>query len=271
MITPDIDTLSNVFVYHAATMAEAADGAVNHIARSLAAPPLLLPSTLDQRDSLVAAMQRGFRARSVASSVVVPERSIRLGTRARSRNRPVWKGANLAVPDKPHHEMLLPIRLLEADTVLFVTHINAVARTGPFLLDLLSRYVHPRHRLRQLADRDRAGLAVEVNLALQPGWCVVGCDVPPGIVTISRDLIAGELIALCLAERFFDRQAGFASPWEDRVVQRATELELGARTPGEIGIELASEGMDTDDRDAVSAVVDLVRERMGIVTPKSLR
>ena len=265
----DIDTSSKVFVYHAATMADAADGAVEHMTRSLSAHPLLVPSTLDQGDSLVGAVQRGFRARSVASSVVVPERSIRLGTGVLSRQRPVWKGAHLALPDKPYHEVLLPARLLEADAVIFVTYVNAVARTGPFQLDLLSRYLRPRHRLRQLVDPDRAGLAAEVNLALQPGWCIVGCDVPPGIVAITRDRIAGELIALCLAERFFDRRVEFASPWEDRVVQRATELELGARTPGEIWIDIMGEAMDTREGDAVRAIVALVRERIGIVSGES--
>lgn len=268
MKTPDIETPSTVFVYHAPTMAGAVDGVVEHLAGSSCTLPLLLPSSLNQGDVLVGGMRRSFRARSVTASVAVPEPALRLPTGVLRGKRSVWRATGLSLPDKPDRRVLLPIRLLDADAVLYVSHVNAVARTGPFQLDLLSRYLHPRHRVRHLVDPDRADLAAEVNLVLRPDWCIVGCDVPPGVIAITRDLVAGELVALCLAERFFDRRAEFASPWEDRVVQRATELELGARAPGEIRVEIAGEGTNIREREAVGAIVDLVRERIGIVSRK---
>lgn len=242
-------------------MAEAAEKAVAHMAGSLRTPPLLLPSSLDRGDALVHAIRRELRAQGSSSSVAVPRPPFRFVTRTLPGKRSEWRAAGLLLPDAPGRDVLLPSRLLAGEAVLYVTHVNAVARTGPFQLDLLTRYVHPRLRIRQVIDPDRAARAVETNLAMRPAWSVIGGDVPPGIVVVTRDLIVGELIALCLAERFFDRGTEFANPWEDRVVQRATELELGAATPGEIRIELAAGEASATAR----AIVDFVQERIGIV------
>lgn len=270
MIESDIDQRSTILVFSGPTMAEAAGGAVEHIVSSLQAPFLLLPSSLDRRDALVHALKCGLRDRGRPSSVAVPAHPLRLLTGMFAAKRSEWRAADLSLPDGPDREVLLPIRLLAENAVLYVTHVNVVARTGPFQLDLLSRYAHSRHRIRQVVDPDRAGLAAETNLAMLPGWCVVGCDVPPGVIAITRDLIAGELFALCLAERFFDRHTEFSSPWEDRVVQRATELELGARTPGDIRIEIAGEDArsseETRTRHSVHDIVAAVQERIGIAT-----
>lgn len=255
-------------------MAEAAVGAVDHLARSLLTRPLLLPSSLHREDPLVHAVRRGFRDRDRSSSVAVPELPLRLVTGRFSAARPEWRAGHLVLPDGPDRDVLLPRRFLAGDAVLYVTHVNAVARTGPFQLDLLARYVHPRQRIRQVVDRDRAGLAAETNLAMQPGWCVIGCNVPPGVVAITRDLIAAELVALCLAERFFDRHTEFSSPWEDRVVQRATELELGARTPGDIRIGIVREPArshgEPGTRRSVHDIVQWIEERIGIVPKREV-
>lgn len=269
MTGSDLDAPPTVFVFSGSTIAEAAQDAVDHMARSFLTRPLLLPSSLDREDPLVHAIQRGIRDRERSSTMAVSELPLRLATSVFSAKRSEWRAAPLPLPDGPDRDVLLPRRFLAGDAVLYVTHVNAVAQTGPFQLDLLARYVHPRQRIRQVVDRDRAGLAAEINLAMQPGWGVIGCDVPPGVVAITRDLIAAELVALCLAERFFDRQTEFSSPWEDRVVQRATELELGARTPGDIRIGIVREPVrshgESGTRRSVHHIVQLIEERIGMV------
>lgn len=251
-------------------MVEAVAGAVEFIAGSLPESPCLLPSSLDRSDPLVQAIGRELLALERSSSVVVPEHPLRLLSGMFSAKRREWQAVDLSLPDRPDRDVLLPIPLLAGNTIVYITHVNAVARTGPFQLDLLSRYVHPRQRIRQVVDPYRAGLAAEINMGIQPGWCVVGCDVPPGIVAITRDLIAGELFALCLAERFFDRHVEFTSPWEDRVIQRATQLELGARTPGDIRIVISRLQVEANAESrtlhAIDDIVNAVRERIGIAT-----
>lgn len=252
---------STILVFPAPTMVEAADGAAEHITRTSRISPLLLPSSLNRNDDLVASLRRSLRKRSTSSSVTVPDHPLRLVTGTISGRRTRWREATLVLPDKADRDVLLPSRLLEGDPLLYVTHVNAVAGTGPFQLDLLSRYLHPRARMRQVIDPDRAGLAAEVNVALRPAWSIIGADLSPGLVAVTRDLIAGELFALSIAERFFDRRAEFASPWEDRVVQRATELELGARTPNEIRIVVMAGGATPPE--GVHAIVEDVRLRIG--------
>jgi hypothetical protein len=146
--------------------------------------------------------------------------------------------------------------------LIAVTDVAAVAGRGPFVLDLVARYAHPLSRIRQVVDRDRAGRAAEVNLTARPDWSVLGVTGPPAIVAVTNDLVAGELVALSLAEGLAGHGGEFASPWEDRVVQRATELELGARIPDDITLEVVA--TDNDTVEIMRETVENLRRRIGI-------
>ncbi|HEV2067135.1 MAG TPA: hypothetical protein VGR08_09870 [Thermomicrobiales bacterium] len=257
---------SVIRIFAARTIAEAAAQATGCILPADGAAPVMLPSSLDGDDALVQALRQSMGSSGTASSVVVPDSPLRTAMRAIAGGRTAWRPVELIVPEGISDEVLLPAPVVAAGSLVYVTLVDSVARTGPFQLDLLSRFVHPRHHLRRLIDPDRAGRAAEVNLARIPDWCVVGCSVPLGFVGVTRDVVAAELLALSLAERFFDRQAEFASPWEDRVVQRATELELGARIPGYIGIEMSDHSTGVI-REQAREIADIVRQRMGIVLP----
>lgn len=254
---------SVIRIFAAGTLAEAATLATGCILPADDAAPVMLPSSLDGDDPLVQVLRQSMRCSGTASSVVVPDPLLRTALRVIAGARAAWRSVDLMLPEGPSDEVLLPDRVIAAEPLVYVTLVDIVARAGPFQLDLLSRFVYPRHRLRRLIDPDRAGRAAEVNLARTPDWCVVGCTAPPGIVGVTRDVVAAELLALSLAERFFDRQTEFASPWEDRVVQRATELQLGARIPGDIGIEL-SELSTGIFREQAREITDVLRQRIGI-------
>lgn len=258
------DGRTTIHVFHALTVAEAVKEAMRNVVGLAQEATLVLPSSLDSGDPLVQVIRRELRARAISSAVLIPEHPVRLATGRLLARRTEWQAVPLALPDKPERTVSLPARLLTAGSALYATHVNTVARTGPFQLDLLSRYIHPRDRLRLLADQDRAGLAAEINLAARPAWSVIGCDVSPGIVAVATDLIAAELVALCLAERFFDRRGEFSSPWEDRVVQRATELDLGVSTPHHMRIEVVNGASGTASEEAVAAIAAALRERIGI-------
>lgn len=258
------DAPSKIRVFHASTMTEAARKVVGSFARSIQEPVLVLPSALDRGDPLMQAVRQELRSQTKVSSALLPEHPVRVATDGWPARSTRWQAISLAPPDKSERTLLLPARLMATGSVLYVTYINTVARTGPFQLDLLSRYIHPRDRLRLVANPDRAGLAAELNLVVQPTWCVIGSDIPTGIVAVTSDLIAGELFALCLAEKFFDRRSEFSSPWEDRVVQRATELELGALTPGDIRIEVVGGKQVSPLDDVVKEIVTALGERIGI-------
>jgi len=259
---------SVIQVAAARTIADAAALATGCVLPAEDAALVMLPSSLDGDDALVQMLRQAMRSRGTASSVVIPDPPLRTAIRAISGAKAEWRSVDLTLPEGGSDEVLLPDPVISAGSLVYVTLVDSVARTGPFQLDLLSRFVNPRHRLRRLIDPDRAARAAEVNLARIPDWCVVGCTRPLGIVAVTRDVVGAELVALSLAERFFDRQAEFASPWEDRVVQRATELELGARIPGDIRIELELSNQATVAvAEQAGEVVDVLRRRIGMVWP----
>src|SRR5690606_34549783 len=120
----------------------------------------------------------------------------------------------------------LPASLLDATRLICVVDLDRVAKTGPFVLDLLARYVSPVDRLRIIASRERSVLVTEVNLAQRIDSIVISRMVDGQRVNVvTSDLVAGELSALTLSEMVVGGQRQWQTPWEDAVVQRATELE----------------------------------------------
>lgn len=261
-------TPATVIVFGGPTLARAAERAATAIAGGLTASPILLPSSLERGDVLSRSLQGAL---SPGARVLVPARGRRLVTAALGGEQREWSSATLPLPDGPPRTVLLPRDIVAGAPLLYVTQVDAVAGRGPFVLDLLARYTHPRSRARQVTDRDRAGLAAEVNLAVRPAWCLIGLGETadaPAIAGLTCDLVAGELVALALAERMAGHRAEFASPWEDRVVQRATELELGARIPDDIRIEIVA---DRTTAVAMRDTVDHLRQRIGITSPARVR
>jgi hypothetical protein len=82
-----------------------------------------------------------------------------------------------------------------------------------------------------LADLAAAAMpAVVVVVGMVPGWA-------GALAVATPDLIAAELVWLVLAEGI-DQEDEPVGPWEDATVQRATELELGVRLPGQIDLRV---------------------------------
>lgn len=189
---------------------------------------LLVPSSGHRGDPLLAAVSGALRDTGVgARQLAFMERFRPLGG---------WAGVVLAPPDRPRRRIRIA-KALAGEHPWIVCNVDAVARTGPFVLDVFSRFLHPLDRARLLADRNRPGRAAEVNLAVQAGWCIVGGTAGAGhLLVVTHDVIAAELVALALSEHALGAAVDVTGPWEDGVVQRATELELGVRIPQQIGL-----------------------------------
>ena len=144
-----------------------------------------------------------------------------------------------------------------------------VARHGPFVLDVPARFVHPRQRLRLVSDRERSGLTAEVASAVPISLIVVSLILPEGaLVAATTDVIAAELVALALSERCLGSVRAYTGPWEDAVVQRATELGMGVLVPS--AIRLLPDGQSSKEPWA-DALLEHVRRRLGIPGTSSLR
>jgi len=106
-----------------------------------------------------------------------------------------------------------------------------------------------------LASSSRADDAVDVNLVVRISVSVIGKMVGSfAMVGVTSDPIAAELFAMALADEDLAVNRAVVGPWEDRVIQRATELELGVRIPQDLSISLAGE-ISQPAREAVERIV----------------
>ncbi len=200
---------------------------------TLDSPPLILPSSQSRQDVSVAAVRRLLRSRGIASSLLTPA-----GVLARSPfTRPEggdWRPVSIELPGQPIFSVSLPHRLVTSPDIWIVTDLDAVAGRGPHVLDLPVRYIRRFDRLRALTSGDRTWM---VALADRLPITRVVSTMTSGdlsIATSTSDMTAGELLALSLAGLRLPPTASVAGVWEDPLVQRATDLEIGALHPGQI-------------------------------------
>lgn len=146
-----------------------------------------------------------------------------------------------------------------------VVLVDSERKRGPFVLDLPSHFLHPLDRSRLLMMPERQRLLADVAAPVRPSLCLVLTPIRHGWLSIlSRDVIAAELWALSMAERYLDQRLEMQGPWEDPTVQRATELELGVRVPQEMVLKLdASDSWEPAARELLGRSAN----RLGMTLP----
>lgn len=190
--------------------------------------PVLVPSTGRTEDPLITRVDQALHECGAHARWIVPVAGVR------SLVSGAWKEVRLQLPDLPNRRVRIANELIDAEPWV-VCDVDAVARTGPFVLDVFSGYLHPWDRLSQFAHRDRARRSAEVNLTVRPKWCLIGGHAESGyLIATAQDVIAAELFALSLSEYALGPHVAVTGPWEDPVVQRATELQLGVVVPEQI-------------------------------------
>lgn len=229
----------------------------------------LVPSTLERDDRVALAMNSALPP-NVETGVLVPV----MGTAARRAFvTPMvlgaWRDVPITVPGGRIDSIMLPQELVHASHRISVTDVVEVARHGPFVLDLVARYAHPRHRLRLVVDTGRADLTAEVASAMHCDLHVIALSLPEGtLLAVTTDVIAAELTALALAERCLGNHRAFRGPWEDEVVQRATELQIGVLLPSRIRLLPAGGSVRAPWADLL---IEHVRRRLGIPGSSNIR
>lgn len=223
---------------------------------------VVLPSSLNRRDALAAIARREMRAAGVESHLEVPGNPVALLSRlARDDSR--WRAATISPPDREARTVRLPTSILDAARLWVVTDVDAVSGRGPYALDLLSRYVDPISRARHLGSRERETVPVEVNLARTPDRYVLTKDTGAFVLgAVTSDPIAAELLALSLADEDLGRDHRVTGPWEDPMVQRATELDLGVRLPQEIRVTVSG-----GRSEAIDGMIARIFARIGVGWP----
>ncbi len=220
----------------------------------LDSPALILPahSTLGA-GSLANALRTALSSFGIVTGMQNPSSLIewRPGT--------TWRTIPLARLEVRLRDVRLPATIADASNRILLTSV-AGSRPVPIALDALARYTYPRLRLMIRAASVREALAVEVNAAIRPDLVVIGaCMSRWYIVAVSADLIAAELFGLALREEPLLSSLELSTPWEDPLVQRATELDLGVNLPSQLRIHVSG-----PTPDEVASTLHRMKLRLGM-------
>lgn len=131
-------------------------------------------------------------------------------------------------------------------------------------LGLWSRFARSWERLGARLGDERDGLAAEIALAVVARRYFVAATVKQvAIVVSSSDPIVAELAgrALMRMKRELPPEESVA-PWEEPIVQRASELRLGVQTPDEIALRTLWRGSAAD----ANRFATLVRELSDLIS-----
>ncbi len=197
----------------------------------------LMPSSLDPQDPFLSLVVKNLpeQAQPLVSLPVTGNAARRAFMTPTVLGR--WIDRPVKSSDASIKSILWPQDLGQADHRIAVVDVVEIARKGPFVLDLAARYIHPRQRARMLSSSQREAQAAEVASSLSIDLFAIYLAQREGVVlAVTTDIIAAELVALAMSELCIGAPRSFTGPWEDPVVQRATELELGVLLPSRIHV-----------------------------------
>lgn len=226
----------------------------------------ILPSSLDAKDPFVALVTAALPEASQHFTALPVTGAAARRAFLTPNVLGSWIDRPVQLQDSSFTSATWPQDLAQANHRIIVTDVVEIARKGPFVLDLAARYLHPRQRMRLLSSGQREAQAAEVASALSIDLFAVYLAQREGVMlAVTTDIIAAELVAIAMSELCVGAPRSFSGPWEDPVVQRATELELGVLLPDRMRIIL-----NGPDRDAnwSQRIYDHVRLRLGVRTTR---
>lgn len=163
----------------------------------------------------------------------------------------------------------LPAAIVDAASVVAAIDARDDRTLRPELvLSLWSKLVPHRYRLAARLTGAHDGLTAEFLLARPPDSVLIvdRAGQSQGVLAVAgTDVIAVEVVALALREVNAAVPPSAPGPWEDHLVQRATELSLGCSGPVDIQISaMIRPGTPTAISREVSKFIAAAAERAGI-------
>jgi hypothetical protein len=277
-IPPISDTLPGIVIaLSASDRLSAAVGAVLDVLDlgwALEAAPYiaLLRGNSSRRDPLQPAAHRLLIERLSTLAPTVPVRVVPRPT-ARdffgfAGDQPAWIEIDLGGRGERFDRIRLPSQLVRAGARCLVTALPNSANparagaSGDRPIFALAAYADPRQALAARIDRATPGSQAELAAAIPCRLILLTGHHPDDrrrfLALATPDLIAAELCWLALRDDA-PEQLG---PWQDSTVQRATELDLGARLPSQLHLIVAPPTSSLDP--ALTALLERLRLRLGI-------
>lgn len=148
-----------------------------------------------------------------------------------------WRSVDLDGRGNRLARAMLPAAFFEPGRQVVV--VNDLRRFVParpaIAIALWSHFAHPRQQLGASIGDQASGLVAEIALAAPAALYIVAASWQgKPMAVVSADMIATELVGLAIGQMQADPDREIAGPWEHPLVQRATELDLGARLPSDI-------------------------------------
>ena len=183
------------------------------------------------------------------------------------RGRSHWTDVDIDVDAQRLHSVKMPATLVGAQRLLALNDLRGDSEVRPIVaIGLWALFAHPIVRAGARVSGARDGLTAEIALAVHPDrYVVIESNHADGLtfVIATGDPIAADLIVLALRQgRARFRGAG---PWEDPLVQAATELDLGARTYDQIDIDaVISPTLSSDQQEQAAERLRAAAESIGV-------
>lgn len=204
--------------------------------------------------------ERGGRAR-----VVTPPRSL-LESRPLPSGRDRWIEAGSTGGGARIERVPVLRELIQSPATIGCATIGASSDTGPLAIGLWRRFVHPRLAIPARFGGHRSPLVADLAAPFRPRLLVlIGRWRRHIVVVATPDLIAAELAGLAIRHGATTDPADRPRPWEDPLVQRATELGLGVLHPSSIDLRLRWAGPPASPSiDALPKIGSHVAEALGL-------
>ena len=244
-------------------------------------PSHLLPDATSGRTAVVAARQPADGtdiAAIVARRLVGPGGSLPPVIRPPSGPTRLWLAPGgegwvplaISQPGARLARVLVPRPVARADRLVAAALVQTpAARPRSPVIGLWADFVHPRQGLPALLTGERTALLADLAAVFVPRLALVVLAVrlgPAWVAAATPDLIVAELVALALrAEASGDPEP--VGPWQDPIVQRATELSLGVATPHQLRIVPAPAAGRPPGRSLLDNLIERLRLSLGVPSP----
>lgn len=177
-----------------------------------------------------------------------------------------WTSLDLHGRGQRLENVVLPTAVDNAQSVILVNDLAGHDPKRPAIaIGAWAQFAHPRLRVGAVLGDPVDGLAAEIALAAPAACYVLGASWRgKPMLAASNDMVAAELIGLAIGQAQSDPNIEHAGPWENALVQRATDLGLGARTPAEISFHVAWLGAGEERALDFERFGEIVAGRIGV-------
>lgn len=214
--------------------------------------------------------ERGGFAQIVKALLAAPDREVNVAV-PEPFPRAVWRriarqnhrGTPVALGPSA---VQMPKGIVGAATIVAVNDLRGEPAERPVIvLGIWSRFAGLKARVGVRVSPPEQGPAAEIALAVRPSLVLLADRWHErSLVVATADQIAAELVGLAIRQAMRNGDDEDIRPWQDPVVQRATELDLGVRIPDQIAIRARSIGNTAETTDDLRALLADVAARLGV-------